>query len=239
MTDLDHPLPVLRTAPGRRIRMSPREIRHTRLAETRLGRRGYERDEVDRLLARIAEDAQNATDEIAVLRAELQRLRDYYRRTGTDVDLELAHHVDAAQVALLARAQAQAERTISEARRQAVLEMTDVRTQAALFLARVHRDAEELKRRHQDNGENADLEREQRLVAWLNTIRQTVGGAIPVLQAQLEGISQALAWEVYHRESTLAVQRADTPAQDTSAVTRHRSRPDDHRASGPVAPYLE
>lgn len=210
MNDRDRALPVPRTAPGRRTRLSPREIQHARFAETRLGRRGYERDEVDQLLVRIAEDAQNATDEISVLRAELQRLRDYYRSKGIDVDVEFAEHIDAEQVALLARAQAEAERTISEARRQAVLEMKDVRTQAALFLARVHREAEELKRRHQDTGDDADLEREQRLIAWLNTIRQTVGGAIPMLQSQLEGISQALAWEVYARETTLAAQRANT-----------------------------
>ena len=57
MNDPDRLLPVLRTAPDRRIRMSPREIRRARFAETRLGRRGYEREEVDRLLARVAEDA--------------------------------------------------------------------------------------------------------------------------------------------------------------------------------------
>jgi DivIVA domain-containing protein len=215
MNDPDRLLPVLRTAPDRRIRMSPREIRRARFAETRLGRRGYEREEVDRLLARVAEDAQNAADEIDVLRAELQRLRDYYRRRG--IEVEVASQIDAARVILSARDRPDAEHTTGDARRRAVSEMTDVRAQAALFLARVHREAEELKRRYGVAGDGSEMEREQRLIAWLTTIRQTVGGAIPTLQTQLEGMTQALAWEVYHRQSALAEQRASTAGAEAAA----------------------
>jgi archaellum component FlaC len=186
----------------RRPRMTPMRIRRAPLAETRFGKRGYEREAVDELLTRIADDTQDATEEIARLRAEIDRLRSFYRSNGTDLDAETSRLFDARQVAMLSKAQAEAERTIAEAQHQAVLEMNDTRAQAAAFLERVRREAEEIREQAELEAAHSgtDAVRDERLLGWLETIRSSVDAMLPALQGQFEGISRVLQWEVYARE---------------------------------------
>jgi DivIVA domain-containing protein len=186
----------------RRPRMTPMRIRNAQLAETRFGKRGYERDAVDELLTRIADDTQDATEEIRRLRAEIERLRSFYRSKGTDVDAETTRLFDARQVAMLSRAQAEAERTIAEAQHQAVLEMNDTRAQAAAFLERVRREAEDIRVQAEleASRSGANPAQDERLLGWLETIKRSVDAMLPALQGQFEGISRVLQWEVYERE---------------------------------------
>jgi DivIVA domain-containing protein len=68
------------TQRGSRLRhLSPEEIRGYRLRMAAIGRRGYRRNDVDLLLARVAVEVAERDEAIRELRAELARLHEQYR----------------------------------------------------------------------------------------------------------------------------------------------------------------
>jgi DivIVA domain-containing protein len=74
---------MVRTAPPP---LSPDRVRNWEFSRTPLGRRGYNADEVRLFLGRLAEELAAADAEKAGLRAEVRRLRNYYRERRVDVD---------------------------------------------------------------------------------------------------------------------------------------------------------
>jgi DivIVA domain-containing protein len=66
--------------------LTAKEIRAVRFTRTSLGWRGYAVEEVDKFVAEVADTLAEAEREQAALRAEVDRLRDFYRNQGVDVD---------------------------------------------------------------------------------------------------------------------------------------------------------
>jgi len=70
--------------------MTPEEIRGATFQQSPLAWRGYSEQEVDEFVANAAHTLEEAQRENIAQRAEIDRLRNFYRRHGTDVD----HSVD-------------------------------------------------------------------------------------------------------------------------------------------------
>jgi DivIVA domain-containing protein len=70
--------------------MTSAEIRGVTFQQSPLAWRGYSEQEVDEFVASAAHSLDETQREVVALRAEVDRLRNFYRRHGTDVD----HSVD-------------------------------------------------------------------------------------------------------------------------------------------------
>lgn len=66
--------------------LTPDEIRSARFGQSPMAWRGFSEEEVVRYLGRVAAVVEGAEVERAALRAEIDRLRTFYRAHGTDVD---------------------------------------------------------------------------------------------------------------------------------------------------------
>jgi DivIVA domain-containing protein len=77
----------LRTGGAGPRRLSAEDIRTVRFSQSPMAWRGFSEEEVATYLARIAEQVEQDAAERAALRAEVDRLRNFYRNNGTDVDV--------------------------------------------------------------------------------------------------------------------------------------------------------
>ncbi|TDD24899.1 DivIVA domain-containing protein [Nonomuraea diastatica] len=68
-----------------RQRLTPERVRNKAFSRTKLGHRGYSEDEVRTFLYRMADDMAAGDMEKADLRAEVERLKNWYKDRGTDV----------------------------------------------------------------------------------------------------------------------------------------------------------
>lgn len=66
--------------------LSAEDIRTARFGQSPMAWRGFSEEEVGAFLARVAAGVERDEQERAALRAEVERLRNFYRRNGTDVD---------------------------------------------------------------------------------------------------------------------------------------------------------
>jgi cell division septum initiation protein DivIVA len=186
----------------RRTPLSAEEVEHYSFGDARLGRRGYDRQDVAAFCRRVAAEIRAAVDENASLRADNERLKNYFRSQGIDVDAERARRVSTEAITLMSRAQAQAERTLAEARDQALSQVHDARAEAAAIVARARAEADraaQAYRRSAGAAYNATTEECRRLAALLNTIQQSLAATrsqLPAVQAQLNAAEQVLAWEI-------------------------------------------
>lgn len=69
-----------------RAELTADEARKVAFPPSSLGWRGYAEDKVDEFVARVADTLATAEREYAAMRAEIDRLRAFYREHGTDVD---------------------------------------------------------------------------------------------------------------------------------------------------------
>lgn len=76
----------LRSAGGRSRPPTPEEIRSARFGQSPMAWRGYSEEEVSAYLERVATAIEDDAAERIALRAEVDRLRAFYREHGTDVD---------------------------------------------------------------------------------------------------------------------------------------------------------
>src|SRR5215212_6740278 len=67
-------------------RLTAAEIRSARFGQSPMAWRGYSEEEVSAFLSRVAAAVESEEAERAALRAEIDRLRHFYREHGTDVD---------------------------------------------------------------------------------------------------------------------------------------------------------
>ncbi len=74
----------LRAEPARRLTAA--EIRSARFGQSPMAWRGYSEEEVSAFLSRIASELESDEADRLALRAEIDRLRHFYRDHGTDVD---------------------------------------------------------------------------------------------------------------------------------------------------------
>lgn len=187
-------------------RLTPDAVRHLTLPRTPLGRRGYAEAEVDRFRLIVADELGRADAEKAELRAEIDRLRNYFRsqrispETGQEQGepslpipaappAEIVNLMSAAQQAAdqyIADAEAYTRRLIADARRQ---------HEEIVLAARVRADQAAEEATHafrsttapaQQTAEQAELEGR---IAYLRTFTD-------VTQVQMRSILTALSQEL-------------------------------------------
>jgi cell division septum initiation protein DivIVA len=179
--------------------LSPDEVRRAPLRESGLGRRGYRPEDVDRLRADVAEELERWGRAYAEAQAEIQRLRDYYRKHGVDADVATrrGRHEPppVAAVEIMARAQAYADQLVAEAQAQARHMQADARSQSESIVGQARRQADQAGQAYRVRaGESysADREEAERLTAWARSILATM----QAVQHQLGATAEAFSLEL-------------------------------------------
>ncbi|MEU6710093.1 DivIVA domain-containing protein [Nonomuraea sp. NPDC046802] len=177
--------------------LPPERVRNKEFSRTKLGQRGYNAEEVRAFLYRLADDVAAGDMEKADLRAEVDRLKNWYKDHGTDVASPAAQQarlsVDA--VNLLSRAQQTADAQIAEAEDYARRLVAQARHQYEQILQEAQVRAEEAASQavnvYRSSGEvqSAEAEELERRIAYLRTFAE-------VTQVQLRAVLEGLANEV-------------------------------------------
>ncbi|SEG63771.1 cell division initiation protein [Nonomuraea solani] len=180
-----------------RQRLTPDRVRNKDFSRTKLGHRGYSEDEVRNFLYRMADDMAAGDTEKADLRAEIDRLKNWYKDHGTDVANPAARgtrlNVDA--VNLLSRAQQTADAQIAEAEDYARRLVAQARGQYEQVLQEAQQRAEDAASqavhvyRSSGGAQSAEAEELERRIAYLRTFAE-------VTQVQLRAVLEGLANEV-------------------------------------------
>jgi DivIVA domain-containing protein len=233
---------------GRGVRLTPETVRRWDFTRTPLGRRGYLEADVDRFRRIVADEIAHADAEKAELRAELDRLRNYFRSQHIDLTEggngtgPPARHsgISVQAVNMMSMAQQAADQHIAQAETYARQLVGDARRQCEELLLSSHGQAAEAARAateaYQANqsdggvGSAATAELEGR-IAYLRTFAD-------VTQVQVTSILQALGHEL-DRLTTLSRpadqhNHPDHDVLDPGRVPAHRAAvtgrsPDDHR----------
>jgi DivIVA domain-containing protein len=195
-----HPVPADR----HRTPLTPQRVRASEFNRASLARRGYDVEEVRMFLGRLAEDIAASDNEKSALRAEIERLREWYRQQGVETGTGPASSsalVPAAKpekyaVAMLSQAQQQADAYVAQAEQYCRQVMTEARQQAEAMLREAQeraesaaQDAARSYRAHAGGRYAAELEEMQRRVAWLRAFCHAI-------QVQLTAASESFAREV-------------------------------------------
>jgi DivIVA domain-containing protein len=180
------------------IPVTPERLRTVVFGRAPFGRRGYNEEEVQRFLSRVAEDISNSDAEKARLRAEIERLRNYYRNAGVNVDDRATRPTPSPQaIATMTRAQqaadsqiAQAEeyarRLVAEARRRYEEVIHHAQRQAAMAAEQV---AVAYREHHNNHANGDEQEHLERRVVWLRAFAE-------ITHIQLKSTLEALSREV-------------------------------------------
>jgi DivIVA domain-containing protein len=177
--------------------LTPERIRSVTFSKSPLGRRGVDPDEVELFQRRLAEEIAAGEAENARLRAEVDRLRNWYRSHGENVDPSLLPlQVDVNAVNLLSEAQLQAEAYIAQAEAHSRRVTVEARQQATVILQDAQQRAEDaahqaahVYRASSGEGYTAELEEMERRLAWLRTFCHAV-------QVQLHAAAEAFSQEI-------------------------------------------
>ncbi|WP_275888274.1 DivIVA domain-containing protein [Nonomuraea lactucae] len=178
--------------------LTPDRVRSRDFSRTKLGHRGYNEEEVRAFLYRLADDIAAGDMEKADLRAEVDRLRNWYKDHGTDIAGPGAPqparlNVDA--VNLLSRAQQTADAQIAKAEDYARRLVGQARQQYEQILQEAQLRAEEAASQavnvYRSSGEvqSAEAEELERRIAYLRTFAE-------VTQVQLRAVLEGLTNEV-------------------------------------------
>ncbi|MFI7697737.1 DivIVA domain-containing protein [Nonomuraea sp. NPDC049480] len=181
-----------------RQRLTPDRVRNKDFSRTKFGHRGYSEDEVRTFLYRMADDMAASDMEKADLRAEVDRLRNWYKDHGAELNAPGATqrarlNVDA--VNLLSRAQQTADAQIAEAEDYARRLVAQARQQYEQVLLEAQQRAEEASSQavnvYRSSGavQSAEAEELERRIAYLRTFAE-------VTQVQLRAVLEGLANEV-------------------------------------------
>ncbi|WP_188190560.1 DivIVA domain-containing protein [Nonomuraea sp. SYSU D8015] len=180
-----------------RQRLTPERVRNKEFSRTKFGHRGYSEDEVRAFLYRMADDMAAGDMEKADLRAEVERLRNWYKNHGAEVTTsgvtQARLNVDA--VNLLSRAQQTADAQIAQAEDYARRLVAQARQQYEQILQEAQQQAEEASSRavtvYRSSGavQSAEAEELERRIAYLRTFAE-------VTQVQLRAVLEGLANEV-------------------------------------------
>lgn len=184
--------------PGFRRVLTPEQIRSVTFSKSPIGRRGVDPGEVELFQRRLAEEIAAGEAENARLRAEVDRLRDWYRQRGENVDRKAAtaQRLDVTAVNMLSEAQVQAEAYIAQAEAHCRRLTGDARRQASALLEEAQQRAEvaaqeavQAYRAEAGPEHAASVEEFERRMAWLRAFCHAV-------QIQLHAASDAFAQEV-------------------------------------------
>lgn len=201
-----------------RLPLSPEQIRTIRFSQPRRGRHGYSRDEVDTFLTRIADDVAGWISENMTLRAEVDRLKYWYRDQGVDPDHRSAGTVSVEGVNLLARAQQHADLVLADAHSQARVVVGDAHQQAQTIIEAARTEADQAAHTYRSVAGadySAEQERVQRHAAWLRTVLAvltSLQAQLPALQEQVAAIRTA-----FHHELSQLPQPHQQPHQSNGA----------------------
>lgn len=183
--------------------LTPQRVRSTEFTRASLPRRGYDVEEVRMFLGRVAEDIAAADTRQSELRAEIERLRNFYRQQGLEtgpqgaaVVATTAPKADQQAVVLLSQAQQQADAYVAQAEQYCRQVMSEVREQAEAMLrqARASAEAVATEEAHAHRARAglvyaAELEEMRRKVVWLRAFSHAI-------QVQLTAASDSFAREV-------------------------------------------
>jgi cell division initiation protein len=177
--------------------LTPDRVRNKDFTRTKFGHRGYSEDEVRTFLYRMADDLAAGDMEKADLRAEVERLKNWYKDRGTDVDGPGANRVrlNVDAVNLLSRAQQTADAQIAEAEDYARRLVGQAREQYEQILQEAQHRAEEAGNqavhvyRSSGGHQSAEAEELERRIAYLRTFAE-------VTQVQLRAVLEGLTNEV-------------------------------------------
>jgi DivIVA domain-containing protein len=184
------------------IPLSAEQIRRRSFRETPLGRRGYRPDEVELFVGRVAGEVERWTAAYADAQNEVQRLKYYFRNEGVDPDAPRAWDVTADAVALMSRAQLQADRLIADAQAHARAMQHDARAQAEAIVGRARQEADRAAhayRARAGSDYNADREQAERMGTLGRSILAALSGATTQMDgasAQMRAIADAFAIEL-------------------------------------------
>jgi DivIVA domain-containing protein len=198
--------------------LTPERVRTVEFARAPFGRRGYNEEEVHRFLSRLAEDISSSDAEKARLRAEIERLRNYYRNAGIDVDDRSARPAPSPQaIAAMTRAQQSADAQIARAEEYARQLTSEARKRYEEVVQYAQRQAaqaaEQAAHAYRERGHGTNDEQEQltRRIAWLRTFAD-------VTQIQLRSTLEALAREV-DRLGNLSVEDSAGPPPSSAGMS--------------------
>jgi DivIVA domain-containing protein len=206
-------------------RLTPDEVRTMRFSRTPLGRRGLSEDEVRTALVRVAEDMSSSDAEKAALRAEVSRLRDYFRRHHPEAKvIEHDHRPRAEAVNILSQAQQQADAYVAQALEYGRQVTAQARHQAEDLLQDAQRRAEAAAesaaheyRRQAGHQYAAQIEELERRSAWLRTFAKAV-------QVQMQSATDAFSREIEKVAAAPIPPSPDAePTASVPALEPHRS----------------
>ncbi|MFC5825052.1 DivIVA domain-containing protein [Nonomuraea insulae] len=178
-----------------RQRLTPDRVRNKEFSRTKLGHRGISEDEVRTFLYRLADDIAAGDMEKADLRAEIDRLKNWYKDHGTDTGGAQQARLNVAAVNLLSRAQQTADAQIAEAEDYARRLVGQARQQYEQILHEAQQQAEAAANRavnvYRSSGavQSAEAEELERRIAYLRTFAE-------VTQVQLRAVLEGLTNEV-------------------------------------------
>lgn len=211
-TDTLTAIPCRRDRAANAIRCRPERVRSAQFSRTPLGRRGLNEDEVRLFLARVAEDLAAVDAEKAEMRAEINRLRNYFRDRDFDADARpgqpsagspapvaspgLPARPDVAAINLMSRAQQAADAQVAQAEEYSRRLVHQARAYYDRIVQEATLQANEAAQRLQaaqraGDDASASVEREalEQRIAWLRTFAE-------VTQVQLRSVFEALTQEV-------------------------------------------
>jgi DivIVA domain-containing protein len=182
---------------GFRRLLTPERIRSVVFTKTPLGRRGIDPDEVELFQHRLAEEIAAMDVEAGRLRAENDRLRNWYREHGdSTIEAVVPIQVDVEAINLLSEAQLQAEAYVAQAEAHARRVTVEARHHADAILHDAQQHAEaaahhasQAYRSRAGQDYAAELEELERRLAWLRAFCHAV-------QVQLHAASDAFTQEI-------------------------------------------
>lgn len=177
--------------------LTPDQVRKKQFSRAKLARRGYSEEEVEAFLYRVADEMAGGDKEKADLRAEIDRLKNWFKNQGADVaDPGMAQpRISIDAVNILSRAQQTADAQIAEAEDYARRLVGQARQQYELTLQEAQQRAEEAADEavdaYRSSGavHSAEAEELESRIAYLRTFAE-------VTQVQLRAVLEGLANEV-------------------------------------------
>jgi DivIVA domain-containing protein len=177
--------------------LTPDQVRKKQFSRAKLARRGYSEEEVEAFLYRVADEMAGGDKEKADLRAEIDRLKNWFKNQGADVaDPGMAQpRISVDAINILSRAQQTADAQIAEAEDYARRLVGQARQQYELTLQEAQQRAEEAADEavdaYRSSGavHSAEAEELESRIAYLRTFAE-------VTQVQLRAVLEGLANEV-------------------------------------------
>jgi DivIVA domain-containing protein len=181
--------------------LSPDEVRQTTFRQSQLAWRGYSEDEVDAFKTMMADYMVTFEKERTALRTEIERLRNFYRKHGTDVDVTVPRprRAPGTRQNMVDQISEHAETNVDQAREYAdlITEGAEERAEEILYHAMVRSSmsVQDALRVRWETGNGVGLHELRSALTWLRAFSYA-------LQVDLKVIDDALVREGQRLEAT-------------------------------------